>query len=63
MRMAESFARCPSCSQGWVEQRTVVLLNKDSIVGQKPLVEKSRVEYRCTSCNTLIHHYEVQEDN
>lgn len=62
MRMAEEFARCKNCGEGWFDRKEQVLIEKASRFNDEPLHHKTRIAYSCSSCGRIQYQYE-EENN
>jgi hypothetical protein len=48
--MAEEFARCNNCGQGWFEKKEFVLIRKESPIMKKPALIQTHISYQCIGC-------------
>lgn len=61
MKMAENFARCSKCGDGWFEKKEFVLVHKDSPVMLEPLIIQKDIEYRCVGCGNIQYNELIKE--
>lgn len=57
MIIAEDFERCEMCNQGWFEKKEFVLIQKDSPLKGKPMINKTEVQFQCVGCGHAQYTY------
>lgn len=61
MRIAEEFERCEKCGQGWFEQKTFALIDKNpQMFWGKPSLHQTEVHLICIGCGHTPYKYTEQ---